>query len=185
MHFVLVNTGVDCATCDHACIWCKCPTVERHDMDRPWSLTDTNLGARTIEENEQLSKEPRSKKRFNVSRAPLFPTIPLTNAVIDNLHMFLRVFDVLIRLLVDELKRQDAITAAKKFTGAFNISKYKHCKGLEDFVGQLGILDYKFYIGQTSRQLKIRTLTGPEKLKVLSSIDIRSLLPSFPNSETD
>ena len=89
------------------------------------------MGARTIEENEQLSKEPRSKEQFNISRAPLFPTIPLTN-VIDNLHLFLRVFDVLIHLLVDELKRQDATAAAKKFTDAFDISKHKHCMGLED-----------------------------------------------------
>ena len=79
--------------------------------------------------------------------------------MIDNLHLFLRVFDVLIRLLIDE---QDAIAAAKKFTGALNISEFKHCKGLEEFVGQLGIPDYRFYVGQTSRQLKIRTLTGPE-----------------------
>lgn len=82
LHFILVNTGVDSATCDHACIWCKCPTG---DMDRLWSPTDTDLGARTIEENEQLSQEPKSKKWFNVSQAPLFPTIPLTNVVIDNL----------------------------------------------------------------------------------------------------
>ena len=185
LHVIFVNVGVDSATCEYACIWCKCPTGERHDMDRPLSLIDTDLGARTIKENEQLSQEPKSKKRFNVSRAPLFPTIPLTNVVIDNLHLFLRVFDVLIRLLIDELKRPDAITAAKKFTGTFNISKFKHCKGLEEFVGQLGIPDYRFYVGQTSRQLKIRALTGPEKLNVLSSIDIWSLLRSLPNSETD
>ena len=99
------NTGVDSATCEHACIWCKCPTGVRHDMDRPWSLTDTNLGARTIEENEQLSKEPRSKKRFNVSRAPLFPTIPLTNVVIDNLHLFLQVlFVFLLMNLSDKMQ---------------------------------------------------------------------------------
>ena len=104
LHVILVNVGVDSATCEHACIWYKCPTGERHEMDRPWSLTDTDLGARTIGENEQLSQEPKSKKRFNVSRAPLFPTIPLTNVVIDNLNLFLHVFDVLIRLLIDELK---------------------------------------------------------------------------------
>lgn len=101
LHVILVNVGVDSATCEHAC---KCPTGERHDMNRPWSLTDTDLGATTIEENEQLSQQPKSKNRFNVSQAPLFPTIPLTNVVIDNLHLFLRVFDVLIRLLIDELK---------------------------------------------------------------------------------
>ena len=87
------------------------------------------------------------------------------------------------RLLIDELKRQYAIASAKRFTGAFNISKYRHCKGLEDFVCQLGIPDFRFYIGQNSRLLKIRTLTGPEKLKVLSNIDIQCLLPSLPNSE--
>ena len=70
----------------------------------------------------------------------MFPTIPLTNVVIDNLHLFLRVFDVLI---VDELKRQDAIASAKKFTGTFDISQYKHCKGLEDLIGQLGIPDFR------------------------------------------
>ena len=88
------------------------------------------------------------------------------------------------RLLIDELKRQDAIAAAKKFTGSFDIVKYKHCKGLEDFISSLGISDFHFYVGQTSRLLKVRTLTGPEKLKVLSKIDIKTLLPLYPPSET-
>ena len=56
---------------------------------KSWSLTDSKFGARTIDENQTLSQQP--KKRFNVSRAPLFPTIPLTNVVIDNLHLFLSV----------------------------------------------------------------------------------------------
>ena len=76
-------------------------------MEKEWSLLDSKLGARTIEENTQLSR--KSKKQFNVSRPPLFPTIPLKNVVIDNLHMFIRVSDVLFNLLIVELKRQDAI----------------------------------------------------------------------------
>ena len=112
-----MNVGVDSATCDHACI------MPFEIWKKNWSLIDTKFGARTIEENEQISKEPKSKKRFNVSHEPLFPTIPLTNVVIDNLHLFLRVFDVLMRLLIDELKRQDSIAAAKKFAGSFDILK--------------------------------------------------------------
>ena len=65
-----------------------------------------------------------------------------------------------------------------------NTSIVRDCKGLEDFVYRLGIPDFRFYIGQNSRLLKIRTLTGPEKLRVLSSIDIQSLLPSLPSSES-
>ena len=150
---------------------------------KSWSLTDAKFGARTIDENQSLSQHPKSKKRFNISRAPLFPTIPLTNVVIDNLHLFLRVSDVLLRLLIDELKRQDSIAAAKKFNGEFDVTKYKHCKGFEDFVGSIGISDYRFYIGKSSRLLKVRSLTGPEKLKLLSNINIQSLLPSNPPSD--
>ena len=167
--------GVDSATSEYACIWCKCPSGERYDTTKSWSLTDAKFGARTIDENQSLSQQPKSKKRFNISRAPLFPTIPLTNVVIDNLHLFLRVSDVLLRLLIDELKRQDSIAAAKKFNGEFDVTKYKHCKGFEDFVRSIGISDYRFYIGKSSRLLKIRSLTGPEKLKLLSNISMQAV----------
>ena len=48
----------------------------------------------------------------------------------------------------------------------------------------LGIPSFRFFIGQDSKMLKWRTLTGPEKLKLVSSIDIPSLLPRVPSSET-
>lgn len=47
-----------------------------------------------------------AKQKFDVSHPPQFPTIPLTNVVIDNLHLFLRVANVLINLL-RWLRRQD------------------------------------------------------------------------------
>ena len=102
--------------------------------------------------------------------------------MIDNLHLFLRVSDVL-WLLIDELERQDSITVVKKLSGEFDVTKYKHYKGFEDFVRSIGIMDYRFYIGKSSRLLKVRSLTGPEKLKLLSNISIQSLLPSNPPSD--
>ena len=82
-------------------------------MSKCWSILDPTFGARTVEENIKLSQQ--RKKTHNVSHPPLFPSIPLQCVVIDNLHMFLRVFDMLIMRLIDELKRQDAIDKAKKF----------------------------------------------------------------------
>ena len=67
----------------------------------------------------------KKQKEYNVFHAPLFPTIPLMNVIIDNLHMLLRVSDVLINLLVTELKRQHAIDKMKRFT-CFDAVKYKH-----------------------------------------------------------
>ena len=49
-----------------------------------------------------------------------------------------------LRLLIDELKRQDSIAAAKKFNGEFDVAKYKYCKGFEDFITLIGISDYQF-----------------------------------------
>ena len=48
----------------------------------------------------------------------------------------------------------------------------------------LGIPGYGFWIGRDSKQLKSRTLTGPEKLKLFANVNIQELLPSLPESET-
>lgn len=109
--------------------------------------------------------------------------IPLTNVVIDNLHLFLRVSDVLINLLITELKRQDAIDKRKAFSD-FSIEKHQNLHRFETFVGSLGISDFQFYIGKTSKQLKCRSLTGPEKLKLISGIRVPVLLPTFDSSKS-
>ena len=64
--------------------------------------------------------------------------IPLSQVVIDNLHLFLRVADVLIDLLIVELKRHDAIEKVKKLQ-SFNPEKYKHLDKYQKFVSGLGI----------------------------------------------
>lgn len=179
--FLAIVTGIDTysAISDFACIWCKCPKMDCADVTQEWSISDPELGARTIVEN--LALNGRRRKQFNVSHAPLLPSIPLTYVVIDNLHLSLRVSDVLINRLLDELKRQDAIEEVKKFTNGFEISRHKHLERYEQFVSSLGIPSYKFYVGKNSKVLKVRTLTGPEKLRVMSSIMIKDLLPTLPD----
>ena len=180
--FLAMATGIDAASSTYACIWCKCPTNLRFDPDKVWSVTNTSEGARTIEDTIKLSQLPRSKKQFNVSNTPLFPTIPLTNVVIDNLHLFLRVSDVLLDLLITELKRQDSIDKVKRFS-SFDITKYKHMQDFEQFIKGLGIPGFEFNVGRASKMFKSRSLTGPEKLKVFHNIKVRLLLPNFPCNE--
>lgn len=160
---------------------CKCKTSERFDTEKEWSISDPTAGARTIEENLSLSQLPKSRKKY-VSNCPIFQSIPLTHVVIDNLHLFLRVSDKLITLLVTELRRQDKIEKQKKFT-SFDPVKYKYCDGYQKFVSSLGIPNFEFYIGRTSRELKTRSLTGPEKLKVFHNVNIEALLPNFDSTE--
>ncbi len=118
-------TGIDAASSTYACIWCKCSAGERWDTSKQWSLDDAAKdGSRTIEENMAISALPKTKKKFNVSNPPLFPTIPLSRVVIDNLHLFLRVSDVLIDLLVEDAMRLDSY---KKMSKLSNIDRSKVC----------------------------------------------------------
>ena len=97
------------------------------------------------------------------------------HVVIDNLHLFLRTSDVLIDLLVD-LRRQDAIENVKNFWNP-DLSKYRHIQCYQTFVSSLGIPGFEFYVGRSSEELKCRSLTGPEKLKLFWNI--HTLLPNF------
>ena len=137
--FLAMVTGIDSATSTYSCIWCKCDKEQRRDISAKWSIS------RTTDENTELSKLPRSRKKYNVSSSPLFPRIPLKNIVIDNLHLFLRISDVLINLLIVELRRQDCIDKVKKFT-QYDPVKYKHIQGFQSFVSGLGIPGFQFYI---------------------------------------
>jgi len=123
-----------------------------------------------------------NQKKNNVSNPPLFPFIPLKNVVIDN-HLFLHVSDVLTDQLLLELRRQDSIDKTKRFT-TFDVKKCRHLDRYQNFVSSLGIPGYGLWIGRDSKQLKSRTLTGPEKLKLFANVNIQELLPSLPESET-
>ena len=92
--------------------------------------------------------------------------------------------DVLSNLLLIELKCQDCIDKVTKFS-SFDEGKYKHLSKYQDFVSSLKIPNFRFYIGQISKALKCRALTGPEKLKVMSSISIKDLFPALDDATTE
>lgn len=107
----------------------------------------------------------------NSTMCLILPSSPL----IDNLHLFLCVSDLLIDLLIVELRRQDAIEKVKKFTST-DLADTNTFRCIRTFVSSLGIPSFEFYIGRSSKELKCRSLTGPEKLE---KFDIHSLLPSI------
>lgn len=176
--FLAMATGIDSAASKYACIWCKCPAEERHLSQQKWSMFDKELGARSVEENKSLA-ESRHKK-FNVSHCPLFPTIPLSHVVVDNLHMFLRVADTLVDLLIGSLRTMDRVNQTlriRSLQGLTNLTTF------ETNLKQMGISGYSFWIGKDSQKLKWRTLNGPEKLIVFSAINIPELFPDLEHKD--
>ena len=169
--FLACVCGLGAANQDFACIWCKCPRNERYDTRKKWSLTDKSLGAR------DSGKHAKGKK-YNCKHDPLFSFIPIDHVIIDTLHLFLRISDNLIELLIRELRRQDAIDKSNTFSNGFCRTKYKHMAGYETFVKSLGI-SFEWKINKDTKKLEYRDLTGPEKLLLMQNVNFKSLLPNL------
>ena len=80
--------------------------------------------------------------------------------------------DVLINLLIRELRRLDAL---KKDKSNLNIDKYitylnEQCK-----------ISFHMYSDKVSKELKWRDLTGPETIKLFEKIDLKQLFSDMPN----
>ena len=104
------------------------------------------------------------------------------HVIIDTLHLFLRISDVLIDLLIRELRRSDSIEKMKTFSDGFPRDKYKHMASYEEFVKSIGI-SFNFRINKESKKLEYRDLTGPEKLKLFQNINIPTLLPWYSQNK--
>lgn len=107
MKFLYAVMGIDGFNFTFCCLWCKCPSKDRWNMETEWSMSDVNKGARTVEDIVECANERAKKIRFNCFSSPLFPSIPVTKVVLDTLHLFLRVADELRNQLLAELKLQD------------------------------------------------------------------------------
>ena len=100
--------GIDASNYEqHACVWCKFPRLERWDMSQEWSISDTAKGARIIEEIARLAST--KQRSSTVARNLCFYLLLYTRVVIDILHLFLRISDVLIILLICDLRTTDEI----------------------------------------------------------------------------
>lgn len=154
----------------------------KYDGTKEWSLSDTSKGARTIEEIQRKSNERSRGEHYNVKRSPLFPSIPLDHVVIDTLHVFLRISDNLINLLILEVRRLDSIDKKKTFTDGFESSAYTHMARWESYLNDTLKISFHWFVCKDSKKLKWRDLTGPEKLKLFRNVDICELLPSHPKS---
>ena len=135
------------------------------------------MGTRTVEE----IKEHAKKHKFNCKFPPLFHFIPMDHVVIDTFHLFLRVSDVLIELLILELRTQDAINKNQTFANGFARDKFNHMAKYETFLNSIGI-KFEWFVNKDTKKLQYRDLKGPEKVLLFQKIDISDLLPQYEKS---
>ena len=178
--FLALVTGIEAASSNFFCVWCKCPSDQKH-ITGIWSALNPKNGARTTNETQELSKQKRKPiDKFCCIRQPLFPMVEIKNIVPDTLHLFLRICDVLVNLLIFELRRLDGI---EKFSKVNDLKKLKNISKYEIFLHDTCKISFHFYQDKESKNLKWRDLMGTEKLKLLKHIKIPTLFPRFPNGD--
>ena len=177
--FLAISAGLKAANSCYPCVWCKCPNTDRHDLSKTWSIFDGAKGARTIAEIQKLSKSAHKKgvETYGCLRQPLFPSIAVDHIVPDILHLFLRISDVLINLLILELRRQDGLKKKSKSSSTMpQVTVY------EQFLNDECKVSFHFYSDKVTKETKWRDLTGPEKVKLFSKISIQTLFPNVPQA---
>ncbi len=170
LKFLALCMGIEAANAKYSCIWCTCPAEDRYNINKIWSIKHKEHGARTIEDIKKLSIK-KGKQKLGCIRQPLFPSIPVDHVIPDILHLFLRISDVLTNLLIQELRRMDGIERSSDCGN--HLMKYKN------FLNENAKVSFHFYSDKTTKSLKWRDLTGPEKLRQFSKIDIPTLFPNI------
>jgi hypothetical protein len=175
MKFLAIMCGIESATARFSCIWCKCPSEDRWDMTKEWSAFDTKKGARTIDEIERFMALPKNRRK-GCQGKPIFSFIPIDHVIIDTLHLYLRVSDLLINLFIQDLRRHDGIQKSTQGVDSSNITVY------EKFLNDKCKIHFKWYTSKETKQLQWRDLSGPEKDRLFQHMNIPKYFPEIPNA---
>ncbi|KAL5020500.1 hypothetical protein ScPMuIL_003392 [Solemya velum] len=119
MKFIHILLGLSGAISNHGCPWCLVTKEQRSDTSKQWDYYHAAGQCRTI---SQLTKDADSGNRYTGSKARPLINIEPHHIVIDELHLMLRVLDVLIRNLVDDANDLDSERQARK-----EKSDHLHC----------------------------------------------------------
>ena len=93
------------ATSNYACAWCKIHKAERWNMTYDLNHYNSPDLQRTLKEMNELANKKTKQKYFCVN--PPILNIELDHVILDELHLLLRIMDILIENLVHEALRWD------------------------------------------------------------------------------
>ena len=78
---------------------------------------------------------------------------------------------------------EDNVTNLTRYTTIDRIN-YKHIAGFEQFIKEKGI-GWSFYVDKKTKLIKHRDFTGPEEHRILSTINLSTLLSNYSKAMLD
>ncbi|CAF1112170.1 unnamed protein product [Brachionus calyciflorus] len=93
-----VVLGLYAASSSYTCLWCTANKDDFSELDNNFSISDKNFFARNKEDHIDVVEKKR-KKNLGYKHLSLMPNFDYTHCILDMLHLFLRITDVLLGLL--------------------------------------------------------------------------------------
>ena len=147
MKYLAACLGLEAANTNYSRIWCKCPTQQRHDTCKTWEMNQEQLNNFP---QRKIQLHAKTKEKYGCIQQPLFPSILKDHVISDILHLFLRISDALINLLILDLRRMDGIakTRLDQYMTILNVNRK---------------IPFHTFVNKETKHLKWRDLTGSEK----------------------
>ena len=168
MKFLLMIMGLNSATADYACLWCKIHKDDRWDISKPADHYNKEPLKRTLDEIKKLCNS--KDNNYGCIKEPLL-NISLSNVIADELHLLLRITDKLLQNVVDEILERDALDDFDKARGQpKGIHLAKLVKAINDLGIPFSVWNKKNADGSESNVKEFTSLLGSQKKKLLKGL---------------
>jgi hypothetical protein len=166
--FILLMLGLKSATSNYACSWCLVHKDNRWDMEHDLKYYNESPMHRTLKD----IKDNAAKKKDNYccENEPLLD-IDLTHIVLDELHLLLRIMDVLIKNLILDVKEWDLREDPKKKRGEpKTVHKDKLVQTIRSCGVTFDIWEKTDGNGKSIGEYDFTSLLGSDKKKILNEL---------------
>ncbi|VDI14468.1 Hypothetical predicted protein [Mytilus galloprovincialis] len=160
MKFIQICLGLGSSTGQYACPWCKVHKQDRGDVSKPWNFYHLNENVRTTSEIKEIYMGTL-KPNYGVKHLPLM-TIEPVHIIPDELHLFMRIFDVLMRNLIDDVIEKDDKAKLKGENGGYLDSLVKSIR-------DCGVT-FSLWTSQGRGDLEWTSLTGNDMKRVTQKL---------------
>ena len=165
---ILKILGLAAATCAVPCLTCTIPQSEFYKI--------VEIGPehrRNFDQQATALKSLNKSKGFPLGykREPILKEVPYTKYVSDEFHMFVRISEVLIELLLNELCGYDQFTSKS----IFSTKSHTNLNKLLEFLNKIGIRLASINFDTKGISSIVSNLTGGQKKKILREINLVEL----------
>ena len=173
MKFLLTMLGMNAANAKYACIYCKVEKSSRHDMSKGELFYCQHEMKKTIDEMVKLCTKKVSN--YGSVHPPLL-NVDLDHIVVDELHLMMRIVDVLLRNLIENavnLDQKESLGKTSKTKRHFDevVNIIRDC-GVSFSIWENRIKDGK---GDSLKNLDWTSPTGTDMKKILKHLPAKLL----------